>query len=255
MITSQILDLSVELARELSPSKIQSLAQGLPSGSAPSLDKKLTDLLGSQKSRDLFDQLVEQCELTSINGEVLTGILLGASLARQQLSEEQSTEIVWTGPTTEFVATRRTEQVLLDLINTAESHLFVVSFVAYDVKSIVNKLRDAVHRGVNVQILLEASQAQGGTIIHDAAELLRSKIPGISLYGWKDQEPQYVGGRVHAKIAVADGKFAFLTSANLTGHAMEKNIEAGILIKGGAVPQQARLHLQGLIDTGVLLPV
>jgi cardiolipin synthase A/B len=255
MITNETLELSVELARKLSPAKIRALVQGLPKGSVPTPDKKLIDLLGSQTSRDLFSGLIEQCVLTDTNGDVLAGVLMGASSAQQKLKDEQSTEIVWTGPTTEFVATRRTEQVLLDVIDAAENNLLIVSFVAYDVKFIIEKLQKAVHRGVNVQLLLEASKEHGGTIEHDAAALLRDKIPGISLYGWKDQEPEYAGGRVHAKIAVADGKLAFLTSANLTGYAMEKNIEAGILIKGGEVPQQARLHLQGLIDTKILLPV
>ena len=104
-------------------------------------------------------------------------------------------------------------------------------------------------------MICHRSQAHGGTIDHDAAALLRYKIPGISLFGWKNQEPEYAGGRVHAKISVADGRVTFLTSAILTGYAMEKNIEAGILIKGGEVPEQARSHIQGLIDAGILLPI
>jgi cardiolipin synthase A/B len=60
---------------------------------------------------------------------------------------------------------------------------------------------------------------------------------------------------VHVKIAIADWKLAFLTSANFTGYAMGRNIEAGILTKGGEVPEQARSHLLGLIDTIILQPV
>ena len=38
------------------------------------------------------------------------------------------------------------------------------------------------------------------------------------------------------KVAVADGNTCFITSANLTGYAMERNMEAGVLISGGTFP-------------------
>jgi phosphatidylserine/phosphatidylglycerophosphate/cardiolipin synthase-like enzyme len=44
---------------------------------------------------------------------------------------------------------------------------------------------------------------------------------------------------VHAKIAVTDEEFCFISGTNLTGHAMERNMEAGVLIKGGAIPPHA----------------
>jgi len=58
--------------------------------------------------------------------------------------------------------------------------------------------------------------------------------------------------RVHAKIALADDTVAFITSANFTGHAMEKNFEAGVLSNGGSIPRDLWRHLHGLIDTNVI---
>ena len=51
---------------------------------------------------------------------------------------------------------------------------------------------------------------------------------------------------------VADGSRCFLSSANLTGHAMEKNMEAGVLIEGGQIPRQSHGHLSSLVTTGVV---
>ena len=56
------------------------------------------------------------------------------------------------------------------------------------------------------------------------------------IFSWVDKRDGFAGGKVHAKVAVADEAFCFISSANLTGHAMEKNMEAGVLIKGGATP-------------------
>ena len=65
---------------------------------------------------------------------------------------------------------------------------------------------------------------------------------------------EFVGGKVHAKVAVADGNIAFISSANLTGHAMEKNMEAGVLMQGGDLPTQLQDHLDGLVDVRTIVP-
>ena len=61
-----------------------------------------------------------------------------------------------------------------------------------------------------------------------------------------------VGDCVHAKVAVADGATCFVTSANLTGRAMDKKIEAGLLVLGGDTPRQLEDHLRSLTDTKVV---
>ncbi|MCP6302749.1 phospholipase, partial [Klebsiella pneumoniae] len=76
-------------------------------------------------------------------------------------------ELVWTGPTTPFVSARRTEQALLQVISTAERTLFITSFVAYDVSTIVKALNAANERGVMISILLELSQKKGGSLNFD----------------------------------------------------------------------------------------
>ena len=188
------------------------------------------------------------------SGDEVAGMLLGASEARVRVERELTVELVWTGPTTRFVPTRRTEQVLLDLIASANTDLFLVSFVAYDVRSVVTALNDAANRGVRVRVLLEASMSHGGTLNYDPAAIMRASVPTAELFAWKTKPEPFVDGKVHAKVAVVDGARAFITSANLTGHALEKNMEAGVLINGGPVPKTLADHLQGLIDVGVIDP-
>jgi phosphatidylserine/phosphatidylglycerophosphate/cardiolipin synthase-like enzyme len=62
------------------------------------------------------------------------------------------------------------------------------------------------------------------------------------------------GGTMHAKCAVADGSLAFVTSANLTRAALERNIELGLLIRGGDVPKDLHRHLDNLVATQKLAP-
>ncbi|MCW2314045.1 phospholipase D-like domain-containing protein [Rhodoferax antarcticus] len=75
-----------------------------------------------------------------------------------------------------------------------------------------------------------------------------------NVFAWQDKADSFADGRVHAKVAVADGSICFITSANLTGHAMEKNMEAGVLISGGHIPRLLDDHLWSLIDTNVIEP-
>jgi len=57
---------------------------------------------------------------------------------------------------------------------------------------------------------------------------------------------------VHAKCAVADSRLAFITSANLTSAALERNMELGLLLRGGTVPDRLHAHLAALVTTKVV---
>ena len=101
-------------------------------------------------------------------------------------------------------------------------------------------------------MLLELSQEHGGSITFDTIAKMKNLAPTVSLYAWRDKTSEFFDGRVHAKVAVADAMMCFITSANLTGYAMEKNMEAGVLISGGRIPKLLDEHLHSLINTKVV---
>ena len=247
-----ILIAATDLVAMLSPSRIDALAHRVRGSVPVERDGSLHQLVSTPAARAALDRLITAWKQAEISGDVLAGILVGAAFARQQAQRENNVELVWTGPTTPFVATRRTEQVLLDLIGHAQSDLFLVSFVAYDVSSVVDALNAASTRGIDIRILLETSKSHGGSLSVDPIATMRRCVPSAALYVWTDRPAPFAEGRVHAKVAVADGNSAFLTSANLTGHALEKNMEAGVVISGGLIPTGLRAHLHALIDTKVI---
>ncbi len=91
-----------------------------------------------------------------------------------------------------------------------------------------------------------------GTLNYDPAAIMRASVPMAEIFTWREKSEPFVDGKVHAKIAVVDSARAFVTSANLTGHALKRNMEAGVLVSGGVVPKAMRDHLRALIDVGVL---
>lgn len=247
-----LLDAATDLVTLLSPSKIEAIAGRIRGTTPLERDQSLHELVTTPAARAALDRLLISWDHAVIHGDVLAGILVGASFARQKTQHESTVELVWTGPTTRFVATRRTEQVLLDLIRRAENELFLVSFVAYDVPNVVEELNAANSRGIEIRILLEASTSHGGSLSIDPVAMMRRHVPSALLYDWTDRSPPFEDGRVHAKVMVADSSIAFLTSANLTGHALEKNMEAGVVIVGGHIPVGLRSHLHALIETKVI---
>src|SRR4051794_35893458 len=60
-------------------------------------------------------------------------------------------------------------------------------------------------------------------------------------------------GSLHAKFVLADAAMLFLTSANLTEHALRLNLELGALFRGGDLPGQLREHLDLLSGMGVMV--
>ena len=244
----KLLDAIAAVVCLVSPEKVKAIANRVRQTEPSKAVNTLSGVVGTAAAAGVVDQLVDAWQTTSVSAQELASMLLAAGHAFTKTASQQSTELVWTGPTTPFVSARRTEQALLQVINTAKQTLFITSFVAYDVSTIVKALNAASDRGVTISMLLELSQGHGGSITFDAIGKMKTLVPTSKLYAWRDKAEPFSDGRVHAKVAVADGMMCFITSANLTGHAMEKNMEAGVLITGGPIPGLLESHLNSLVD-------
>ncbi len=251
----KLLDAVAAVVCLVSPEKVQAIASRIRRSDASKAADSLSGVVGTPAAAGIVDQLVDFWRTTTVSAEELASMLLAAGHVFTKAANQQSTELVWTGPTTPFVSARRTEQALLQVINSAEHTLFITSFVAYDVSTIVKALNAATERGVAISMLLELSQSHGGSITFNAIGKMRTLVPAARLYAWRDKADPFSDGRVHAKVAVADGRMCFITSANLTGHAMEKNMEAGVLISGGHIPRLLDDHLRSLVDMKLVTSV
>lgn len=247
-----LLDAVAALVFLVSPEKVRAIASRVRRTDQDKAASALAGVVGTPLATGLMDQLIDAWRVTNVSAEELASMLLAAGHVFTKATNQQSTELVWTGPTTPFVSARRTEQALLQIIDAAEHTLFITSFVAYDVSTIVKALNAASERSVEISMLLELSQEHGGSITFDAIGKMHTLVPAARLYAWREKADPFSDGRVHAKVAAADGRMCFITSANLTGHAMEKNMEAGVLISGGMIPKLLADHLRSLIDTKVI---
>jgi cardiolipin synthase A/B len=250
-------DVVAELGLELHPDRIKVIAAKIESLDSVDQFALAKPSFGPSANQRLVSRLNHAWSNTKETGPAeLAAALRGASATATLYDRRSSVDLVWTGPSTEMVAVRHTEQVLCEVIESAKSRLFLVSFVAYHVNSIIRALLGAVDRQVSVEVLLESSSEHGGKVSFDSVSAMKESVPSASVYIWdadaKKTEPGHPTGVVHAKCVVADGNLAFITSANLSTAAMERNIELGVLFRGGHLPNELHRHLEALVSTGVI---
>ncbi len=238
------------IALEVHPDRIEVVYSALASGKDKNILSVVKAALGSSFSLRLtedFTAALKACP--QVSAAELSAMFRAASATAALAAGDSSVELVWTGPVTGLVPVRHTAQVLTGLIDESRERLFMVSFVAFHVGGVVTSLRRAIERKVRVCVLLERSTEHGGNVTFDSIAMLRQNLPSAQLYEWDKTANAVSNASVHAKCAVADGLTAFVTSANLTDAAMERNMELGVLLRGGKVPDLLDRHFTALITT------
>lgn len=254
---ADIWNVIAELGLELHPSRVGALANLIKSINSGDDFPKIRRNLSPNINVKLIDLLEQSWKLNKqLTPSDIASALMSASLTAELAASRGSVEMVWTGPSSNLVPIRHTEQVLKEVIESAKTKLFVVSFVAYDIPSIHAALNKAIERSVSVDILVESSQSTHSKIQVDSVPKMKSSVPKANIYIWdQSQSKENLIGVVHAKCAVADDCIAFVTSANLTTAAMERNVELGVLIKGGDLPARLDQHLRSLIASDIFKKV
>ena len=239
------------VVKEQHPSKIKTLSNKIKA--INKVDRSaLRGFFNAESSNQALDILLNLWGESDCSSIELASLLLGTSYGFTSISKSESTELVWTGPDANLFPVRRSEQVLLDIINSAQETLFIVSFVLVNIPNVEEVIEKAVKRGVNVRMLLESEDKEGSNSFLETLNRLYANIPNIKLYIWpRDNRESTQGGfaRVHAKCAVADKRLAFITSANLTAAALDRNIEMGVNIEGGSIPENIFSQLSSMINS------
>lgn len=184
-------------------------------------------------------------------------LITTVAFALDHQRQKQSIELTWTGPKTQNINLRRTDQALIELINSAKKRITIVSFAVYKAKSILTALEKAAKRGVEINIIIESPDASEGKIAHDTIKGLGNALKSMAKihiwpYAKREVTPNGKYGSLHAKVAVADEDMLYISSANLTEYAMNLNMEMGILIVGGELPARVQGHFDELILEGTL---
>lgn len=184
-------------------------------------------------------------------------LLQAVSYSMEQQRCNQKVDLIWTGPRTRLINVRRTDQALIELIDTAKHDIIVVSFAVYKAKNILEALARAAARGVEIKIILESPDESEGKIVYNTIRALGKSLREKSkVFIWPHAKRLFTSdgkvGSLHAKCAVADGRQLYISSANLTDFAMNLNMELGVVIEKDDLPLRVKQLFEELIAQHVL---
>ena len=178
-----------------------------------------------------------------------------------------SPDLVWSGPEVPGLPARDTRRVYEELFDGAKRSVWVSTYAYFDgpqaFAHLAQRLDDSP--GLRVTILLNIQRARGDTTAED--QLVRrftdqfwgKDWPGSSkpavYYDPRSLDPSGPSGVLHAKAVVVDDEAVFVTSANLTEAAFDRNIELGVLIRHRILASSVANHFQALIDNRHLRPL
>lgn len=199
-------------------------------------------------------------EARDVTPRELAWAIRAANSADNFQRQRQSLELVWTGPVSKESTFRRTDQALLEMIQQAKTSIIIVTFAAYKVPELAAALVSAAKRGVAVLLILESTEESDGAVTFNAIKALGSELArAATIYAWpmekREKDAKGNQGALHVKCAVVDNEAVLISSANLTEHAMNLNMELGLLVKGGDMPVSLAFHLRSLIQSRVLVQV
>lgn len=186
------------------------------------------------------------------------GVALATDAALAAVSRVRASfprlEVARTGPSSQTFELRATGAVSREIIGSARSSLLVVGYsvsVRRDQTGLaaetVGAIVEAAMRGVRVTAVLHRDSANREALLRNWPAYARQPV----LFTWPES-PTDEMTKLHAKVLVADRQDALVTSANLTYHGLEANIELGIRVSGEAAAQ-VEAHFRDLIRQGELV--
>jgi phosphatidylserine/phosphatidylglycerophosphate/cardiolipin synthase-like enzyme len=201
---------------------------------------------------ELASALLAAQRADGVSDEVAATYLRGLADGHAQASAQVQIDSVWSGPATFRVPVRATAQVLAELAGNATNELVLVTYSAKPYGPLLEQLAAAVGRGVAVSVVVETLSGAAGALAGAEPAAAFASVPGIELWHWPRERRAEESAKMHAKVAVADRSVLLVSSANLTQSGVAKNIEAGLLVRGGDAPRRAAEHIDELKTMRVL---
>lgn len=254
----------------LSTKELRELASGIRSGR---LVPPFTALAVQRLVPNAADLTAQSLQQLAVAGLVTDHIaLLIELLVRDRSTKprlEEQVEVVTTGPDIPGVANRDTAVVVRELFANATSSVLVAGYAVHQGRQIFEALAIRVRDQpvLDVRLFLDIQRGPGDTSaprerIHRFVEQFRSQhwpdgqaLPSI----FYDPRSLEIGGNsracLHAKAVVVDQEHVFVSSANFTAAAQQRNIELGLLARSPVLAAQVVSFFDSLVSHGALVPV
>jgi len=242
------------------------LASALASGllAPPYSDASLSSVLGTEEGRDDVMAVLSSLESMGISG---SGGAAWIRTLEKAESRAPRPDLVWSGPEVPGLHARDTRRVYEELLSSAERSVWASTYAFFDGPKAFEVLarRMDARPALHVTLLLNIQRKRGDTTTADglvrkfADRFWGSDWPGsarpVVFFDPRALEMDGPTGVLHAKAVVVDDEVVFVTSANLTEAALDRNIEIGLLVRDPPLALSLVSHFRGLIDRELLRPL
>lgn len=257
-MTQALFDLPSDLRRRLTGA--------LESGVliSPCTSAALRSVLGIREGVDEVARALDTLEKMGISGAATAAWIRTVEDATARVPMP---DLVWSGPEVPGLHARDTRRVYEELLGAAKRSIWVCSYAYFDgprAFKVLAQRMDSLPE-LRVTLLLNIQRKWGDTTSPE--QLVRkftdrfwgddwpgSARPNV-YYDPRSLELGGPKGVLHAKAVVTDDEAVFITSANLTEAALDRNIEMGLVIRDHALAASVTSHFRGLIDRNLLKPL
>jgi phosphatidylserine/phosphatidylglycerophosphate/cardiolipin synthase-like enzyme len=173
-------------------------------------------------------------------------------------------DLVMTGPEVAGHENRDTSVVVSDLFRQAEETILIAGYAVYQGQKVFRALAERMTEcpALKVSMFLDIQRRPGDT--SSSAELVRrfahrfqsdewpvgSRTPEVFYDPRSLSSDRTKRAALHAKCVVADGQEVFVSSANFTEAAQERNVEVGLLLRSTATAQRLTQFFNALYASG-----
>src|SRR5690606_25180400 len=98
----RLLDAVAAVVCLVSPEKVQAIASRIRRTDASKAAGALSGVVSTPVAVEVVDQLIDAWRASEVSADELASMLLAAGHVFTKATNQQSTELVWTGPTTPF---------------------------------------------------------------------------------------------------------------------------------------------------------
>jgi phosphatidylserine/phosphatidylglycerophosphate/cardiolipin synthase-like enzyme len=131
------------------------------------------------------------------------------------------------------------EDIFIDLVNSAETSIHVVSPYLRPRKKLAEAFLRALERGVKVKVITRLN-LKGDNVPKVSQDIYRDSVnkfyENFEIYSWEGN-PELGDSILHTKAILVDEKLLYLGGVNINNRSFTHDVESGFLISGPKIPK------------------
>jgi phosphatidylserine/phosphatidylglycerophosphate/cardiolipin synthase-like enzyme len=197
---------------------------------------------------------------------IATAMDLMVKARSQRPLAEDVIDLVTTGPEAPGISNRDTGVVVRELFAHAQQSVLVAGYAVCQGQRVFQALAERMEElpELKVRMFLDIQRGQGDTsttrgITRRFADRFRTKqwpeqrrLPEVFFDARALEADAHKKACLHAKCIVVDRRELFVSSANFTEAAQQRNVEVGLLIHSIALAERVQGHFEALLDAKML---